>query len=120
LTLIERLTFYDAVGKGGAGISSKAFDFIDLLLQQAFERVEVCGCRNGCLECITSPICKEGNIVTSKIGAFVILKSLLNLDIDISILPEGDEKGTHIETVVPVTEQVREADEIRRYPEHGN
>jgi len=110
-----RLTFYDAVGKGGAGISSKAFDFIDLLLQQAAERVDLCGCSNGCPECITSPICKEANIVTSKVGAAVILKSLLNLTIDISNLPEGDEKGISIETVVPVSEPIKEASEIRKY-----
>jgi ATP-dependent helicase YprA (DUF1998 family) len=47
-----RLTFYDAVGRGGgAGISCKAFDFVDLLLQQAVERVDSCGCENGCPEC---------------------------------------------------------------------
>src|SRR5271163_860355 len=51
-----RLTFYDAVGKGGgAGISSKAFDFVDLLLHQAVDRVETCGCASGCPECTPPP-----------------------------------------------------------------
>jgi|SRR5579862_1970942 len=109
-----RLTFYDAVGKGGAGISSKAFDFIDLLLQQAVERVDSCGCRSGCPECVTSPICKEGNIVTSKIGAGVILKSLLCQTIDPLSLAEGDERGISIETIVPVQRPIKEADEIWR------
>lgn len=47
-----RLTFYDAVGgRGGGGIVSKAFDFIDLLLQQAVDRVDSCSCSDGCPEC---------------------------------------------------------------------
>ncbi|KAK5162480.1 ATP-dependent 3'-5' DNA helicase, partial [Cryomyces antarcticus] len=36
-----RLTFYDAKGgAGGSGISTKAFEFIDILLAQACKRVE--------------------------------------------------------------------------------
>lgn len=48
-----RLTFYDAKGgKGGSGISTKAFEFADLLLRQALERVEKCVCTTGCVECM--------------------------------------------------------------------
>jgi DEAD/DEAH box helicase domain-containing protein len=61
---------------------------------------------------ITSPVCSEGNIVTSKIGAAIILKSILNMEIDIDSLPDGGEHGTQIETVVPVKERVRESDEV--------
>jgi hypothetical protein len=64
---------------------------------------------------ITSPVCYEGNIVTSKIGAGVILKALLNIDIDVNALPEGDEKGISIETVVPVNEPVKEADKVMKF-----
>ena len=64
---------------------------------------------------ITSPVCSEGNIVTSKIGAGVILKALLNIRIDVDTLPDGDEKGTSIETIVPVKELVKEADQIMKY-----
>ena len=127
-SLIIRLTFYDAVGRGcGAGISSKAFDFVDLLLQQAVERVDSCSCNDGCPECeipvvanidapgINSPVCSEGNIVTSKLGAAIILKSLLNLSVDLEALPFGDERGYRMETViVPVQGSVREAEQVRR------
>jgi len=126
--LIMRLTFYDAVGRGGgAGISCKAFDFIDLLLQQAVERVDSCGCKDGCPECITiliyllmflgitSPVCSEGNVVTSKVGAAVILKSILNIAFDVESLPEGNERGISIETIVPVDSPVKEADEIMKF-----
>ena len=98
-----RLTFYDAKGgAGGSGISTKAFEFIDLLLKQAVRRVEACHCHEGCLECVTSEQCKHANEVMSKAGSEVILKSLLNMEIDIDALPMGPEEFSPagIETVV--------------------
>lgn len=102
-----RLTFYDAKGgAGGSGISTKAFEFIDLLLRQACERVAACHCHEGCVECVCSEGCREQNVVMSKAGSEVILKSLLNLDIDIEALPWGPEEQmpAGIETVVAATE----------------
>ena len=62
-----RLTFYDAKGgAGGSGISTKAFEFIDLLLVRACNRVVACHCSEGCLECCCSEVCKEQNMVMSK------------------------------------------------------
>lgn len=99
-----RLTFYDAKGgAGGTGITAKAFDFVDLLLQQALTRIESCACglyavdaqtaSRGCLECIASPNCHEANTVMSKAGAVVVLRSLLSLPIDEEALPMGPEEG---------------------------
>ncbi|KAK4548349.1 hypothetical protein LTR36_010219 [Oleoguttula mirabilis] len=105
-----RLTFYDAKGgQHGSGIAAKAFEFIDLLLNQACDRVEACHCHEGCLECCCSERCKEANQVMSKAGAEVILKSFLNREIDIDNLPWGpdDERvPAGIETVV-MAEEVR-------------
>lgn len=98
-----RLTFYDAKGgAGGSGISMKAFEFIDLLLKQAIRRVEACHCYEGCLECVASENCKHANEVMSKAGSEVILKCLLNMEIDIEALPMGPEEHSPvgIETVV--------------------
>jgi len=99
-----RLTFYDAKGGAhGSGISTKAFEFIDLLLNQACKRVEACHCHEGCLECCCSERCREANQVMSKAGAEVILKSLLNIEIDVESLPWGpdDERvPAGIETVI--------------------
>lgn len=107
-----RLTFYDAKGgQGGSGIANKAFEFIDLLLTQACDRVEACHCHEGCLECCCSERCKEANQVMSKAGAEVILKSLLNREIDVDNLPWGpdDERvPAGIETVV-MADEVRPA-----------
>lgn len=107
-----RLTFYDAKGGAhGSGISTKAFEFIDLLLNQACERVEACHCHEGCLECCCSERCKEANQVMSKAGAEVILKSLLNREIDVDSLPWGPEDErvpAGIETVI-YAEEIRPA-----------
>ncbi|KAF1982699.1 P-loop containing nucleoside triphosphate hydrolase protein [Aulographum hederae CBS 113979] len=106
-----RLTFYDAKGgASGSGISTKAFEFIDLLLKQACERLAKCHCLDGCLECCCSERCKDANQVMSKAGGEVILKSLLGWEIDIDALPWGLEETSPagIETVV-AAEEVRPA-----------
>ncbi|KAI2614122.1 P-loop containing nucleoside triphosphate hydrolase protein, partial [Hypoxylon fragiforme] len=98
-----RLTFYDAKGgANGSGISTKAFEFIDVLLVQALERVQHCHCETGCPECVCSEFCKEANEVMSKAGSTVIIKALLNMHIDVEALPMGPEEISPlgIETVV--------------------
>lgn len=108
-----RLTFYDAKGgAGGSGINTKAFEFVDLLLRQAVERVGSCGCLAGCVECVASELCHEGNEVICKSGSLVILRSLLGEDVDEESVPYGPEEpmpsleggrgrgGPLIETVV--------------------
>lgn len=102
-----RLTFYDAKGgAAGSGIAAKAFEFIDSLLERAVKRVSQCHCLEGCTECICDERCKEKNMIMSKAGAEVILKSLLGMEIDIDALPEGDEERVPagVETVVVATE----------------
>ncbi|KIW34037.1 uncharacterized protein PV07_00839 [Cladophialophora immunda] len=102
-----RLTFYDAKGgPAGSGIAAKAFEFIDILLERAVARVAACHCLEGCTECICDERCKEKNMVMSKAGAEVILKSLLGMEIDIDALPEGEEERVPagVETVVFATE----------------
>ncbi|OTB06312.1 hypothetical protein M426DRAFT_55551 [Hypoxylon sp. CI-4A] len=98
-----RLTFYDAKGgANGSGISTKAFEFIDVLLVQALERVQHCHCQTGCPECVCSEFCKEANEVMSKAGSAVIIKALLNMDIDVDALPMGPEdmSPAGIETII--------------------
>jgi len=102
-----RLTFYDAKGgAGGCGIAAKAFEFIDLLLERAVARVAACHCVDGCTECICDERCKEKNMIMSKAGAEVVLKSLIGAEIDVDALPEGDEERVPFltETVVMASE----------------
>ncbi|KAI1767234.1 P-loop containing nucleoside triphosphate hydrolase protein [Hypoxylon sp. FL1150] len=98
-----RLTFYDAKGgANGSGISTKAFEFVDVLLVQALRRVQRCHCQTGCPECVCSEFCKEANEVMSKAGSEVIIKTLLNMEIDVDALPMGPEdlSPAGVETVV--------------------
>ncbi|KAF7585133.1 hypothetical protein BBP40_012224, partial [Aspergillus hancockii] len=89
-----RLTFYDAKGGScGSGIASKAFEFVDVLLQRAVARIEACQCvtPRGCIECVCDERCKEMNEVMSKAGAGVVLKCLLGWEIDVDSLPWGED-----------------------------
>ncbi|KAK6354514.1 hypothetical protein TWF696_003657 [Orbilia brochopaga] len=100
-----RLIFYDSKGGArgtGSGITTKAFEFVDRLLLMALERVEACTCHSGCPECVAAENCKEANAVISKIGSLVILRSLLNKEIDVDSLPEcpDDDAPAGIETVI--------------------
>lgn len=118
-----RLTFYDAKGgAGGSGINTKAFEFVDLLLRQAVERVTACRCRWGCVECVASELCHKSSEVMSKAGSEVVLKSLLGMEIDVDSLPMGPEEfcPAGIETVVlarPVPPRNRK--EVRILEEDG-
>ena len=100
-----RLTFYDAKGgAGGSGIAAKAFEFIDVLLEQAVTRVGSCHCVEGCVECVCSELCKQQNIVTSKAGCEVILKCLLGREgeIDVEGLPWGEGEFSFLPLPVPI------------------
>jgi DEAD/DEAH box helicase domain-containing protein len=115
-----RLTFYDAKGgASGSGISTKAFEHVDMLLQQACERLTTCGCLEGCMECCNNEQCKHANQVISKAGGKVVVMCLLGReeDIDIDSLPWGEEDSVPagIETVVEAQE-VRMAGGRRAVP----
>ncbi|KAJ6002378.1 hypothetical protein N7451_004925 [Penicillium sp. IBT 35674x] len=93
-----RLTFYDAKGGScGSGIASKAFEFIGLLLRRAVARIEACACLSpqGCVECVCDERCKEMNLVMSKAGAGVILRCLLDWEVEVDALPWGEEVDGH-------------------------
>ncbi|KAG2149330.1 DEAD H helicase [Suillus clintonianus] len=98
-----RLIFYDASRKGS--VSAQAFDHSGEVLRRAHDTVEAC---------IHSATCSEGNAVASKIGALLILKALLNLDIDAdSIAKQFGSRGP--ETIVEAT-YVRPLDGIQVEP----
>lgn len=85
-----RITLYDAKGgASGSGLSLKAFEFIDVLLKQAIDRLNHCKCSNGCPSCTSSSLCTGE--VQNKTGAGVILKMLAGLAIDEDTIPMGEE-----------------------------
>lgn len=100
-----RLIFHDAKGgKYGSGLSIKAFDNIQVILEDALKRVEECACEWGCPDCVAASFCKERSLVLSKPAAIVILKIILGLEFDLDSLPDGPEPNMpeiKIETIVP-------------------
>ncbi|KAG8690861.1 hypothetical protein FRC11_008575 [Ceratobasidium sp. 423] len=99
-----RLIWYDAAGDG-SGVCAKAFDHISTLLWGAFDKVESCPCEEGCPSCVRGAKCSEGDVVSSKIGASLILKSLLDVHIDPDMVPN---LGS-----LELSETIAEAESIR-------
>ncbi|KAF9471178.1 P-loop containing nucleoside triphosphate hydrolase protein [Pholiota conissans] len=73
---LPRLIFYDAAGKIG-GIAARAFDHVEAILSQAQSVVNNCHCPEGCKSCVQSVMCKDSNLISSKLGASIILNVLL-------------------------------------------
>lgn len=84
--LNNRLILYDSAGKSG-GICAKAFDHIGILLAQAADTIKNCRCTEGCPSCVASRICSGANTIVSKLGALIVLESILGRDIDVDSIP---------------------------------
>ncbi|KAG8949918.1 hypothetical protein FRC04_008221 [Tulasnella sp. 424] len=102
-----RLVFYDGGGKC-TGVSAKAFDHASDLLHQALERLEACQCEDGCPSCIEAAACRSGYLVTSKLGAKLVLRGILNLPIDEDDIPDPDP-----EAAFNMPETVTEATDVK-------
>ncbi|KAJ1306701.1 hypothetical protein OPQ81_007693 [Rhizoctonia solani] len=99
-----RLIWYDAAGDG-SGVCAKAFDHISGLLWKAFDKLKSCPCEEGCPSCVRGVKCSEGDIVSSKIGASLILRSLLDIHIDPDTVPNFG--GLELNETVVEAESVR-------------
>lgn len=102
-----RLTIYDSKGgASGSGICLRVLGHIESLLRDAVKRIESCDCEVGCPACVASERCKEANVVISKVGALVVLRRILNLEVDEESIPMGPElyAPEGIETIVPAEE----------------
>ncbi|KAI6019639.1 DEAD H helicase [Pisolithus orientalis] len=93
-----RLIFYESLGN--SGITAQAFDHASEILKKAQSAVETCPCEEGCANCILSPTCREHNTISSKIGALVILRGLLNLEIDVDSIPRQENELDGADTIV--------------------
>ncbi len=65
---------YDAY-PGGVGLSEKAYQMQELLLEHALQIAEKCSCENGCPSCV-GPVIEVGE--QGKADAIALLKELLN------------------------------------------
>lgn len=80
------IILYDASGKA-SGVCAKAFDYISMLLIEAADTIKTCGCEEGCPACVASPICSGANTIVSKLGALIVLESILGRKIDLDSIP---------------------------------
>ncbi|KAJ7632232.1 P-loop containing nucleoside triphosphate hydrolase protein [Roridomyces roridus] len=96
-----RLIFYDAVGSGG-GVCTRAFDNVHELLCKAEQAIGACACDFGCTKCIHSARCKEKNEVSSKLGALLVIRGLLGIDVDPDSIPGQDAEEGHDTIVAPL------------------
>jgi len=63
---------------GGVGLSHRAYDVIDELLEKTRALVEKCPCEDGCPSCIHSPKCGSGNKPLDKQACLATLELLMN------------------------------------------
>jgi DEAD/DEAH box helicase domain-containing protein len=62
---------------GGVGLSHRAFEILDELLEKTLTLVETCPCEQGCPSCIHSPKCGSGNKPLDKTACVKTLQFLL-------------------------------------------
>ncbi|KAH3667900.1 hypothetical protein WICMUC_005178 [Wickerhamomyces mucosus] len=112
-----RLIFYDSKGgKYGSGLSIRAFDNIESILNDALKRIEECPCEWGCPDCVAAAFCKENSLVLSKPAALIILYNILGRFIDLDLIPNGPEPNmpeVSIETIVPAGLHVKFAPDVQ-------
>ncbi|QPG74790.1 hypothetical protein FOA43_002124 [Brettanomyces nanus] len=103
-----RLIIFDSKGgQFGSGLSTKAFDNIDIIIEQALKTLLECDCEWGCPKCCAAANCKENSLVLSKYAAIIIVAVILGKKIDLNSLPNGPEQNMPeitIETIRPAKE----------------
>ncbi len=67
---------------GGAGFAQHGFDIARTWLTATRDLIRECRCRDGCLSCIQSPKCGNGNNPLDKLAAVRILTELLRNSTD--------------------------------------
>lgn len=108
-----------------AVLSDHSFSVSDIL-RDAHDAVESCQCEEGCAACqsattiwitfvdfrdigIDSPSCKEGNLVSSKTGALIVLKAIQGHPIDVDLIPEYPPEISNLPSTVVQAPAVRTA-----------
>lgn len=65
-----------------------------------------------CIIGIDSPSCKEGNLVSSKTGALIVLKAILGRPIDVDLIPEYPPANNSLHDTIIEAIAVRAAEGI--------
>ncbi len=72
---------YDAY-PGGIGIAEKGFEMVAELWHATLKAIEACPCTDGCPSCVQSPKCGNDNEPLDKAAAIVLLRELVDGQID--------------------------------------
>ncbi len=75
---------------GGVGLSARAFEILEDLLQRSQEVTAACPCEDGCPSCIHSPKCGSGNKPLDKEAAVSIAAMLLGLEAPAADVPYAE------------------------------
>ncbi|KAJ7771770.1 hypothetical protein B0H16DRAFT_1660723 [Mycena metata] len=98
-----RLIFYDAIGSVG-GVSTKAFDngtkSSSITVSNDEKAITACACEDGCAKCIHSAACREKNEVSSKLGALLVLRGILDIPVDPATIPTQTDAQIGHDTIV--------------------
>ncbi|RUM88553.1 MAG: DEAD/DEAH box helicase, partial [Thermodesulfatator sp.] len=68
---------YDGI-PGGVGLTAKAFEKAENLLETTLQTIQGCPCENGCPSCVHSPKCGSGNRPIDKSAALFVLDAIRN------------------------------------------
>ncbi|KAI8079987.1 DEAD H helicase [Halteromyces radiatus] len=78
----NRIVLYESLP---CGVLRQVYDCFERILRSCMQRVDTCECESGCPNCVYLLTCSEQNLICSKTGARLILRSLLDMsfsDID--------------------------------------
>ena len=95
---------------GGVGLSHRAFDVLEQLLEKTKLLVGTCRCETGCPSCIHSPKCGNGNKPLDKQACLLILEWLLNpakMEAANVVKERGKQRGRP--PVAPTEQEIRPA-----------
>jgi DEAD/DEAH box helicase domain-containing protein len=88
---------------GGVGLSVRAYDILEDLLQRSLELTGACPCEDGCPSCIHSPKCGSGNKPLDKEAALQIAGWLLGVE-ELAPAPEIQSVAVPEPAAVPLPE----------------
>ncbi|KAI8139448.1 P-loop containing nucleoside triphosphate hydrolase protein [Fennellomyces sp. T-0311] len=65
-----------------SGIVRQTYQFFGDLVNMGIQQIQDCECEGGCPSCVHLSSCSEHNVLCSKTGALIILRSLLDMNIE--------------------------------------